>query len=167
MTTRLRGANLEQESTDVEEGVGELSVEEKYVEVKQLIALGKEKGFLLYDEIYEILPEEVTSLPEELDEIYIRFTDLGIDVIEDAEKQLAPSTGKGTMTVDGAIEESSRPPAASSTRPTILSACICAKWGRSSCSIGRAKSTSRSALKRASARSTRRSRRTASSSKKS
>src|SRR5438132_6819630 len=105
MTTRLRGANLEQESTDVEEGVGELSVEEKYVEVKQLIALGKEKGFLLYDEIYEILPEEVTSLPEELDEIYIRFNDLGIDGVEDAEKQLAPPTGKGTMTIDGTIEE--------------------------------------------------------------
>ena len=105
MTTRPRGANLEQESTDIEEGAGELSVEEKYVEVKQLIALGKEKGFLLYDEIYEILPEEVTSLPEELDEIYIRFNDLGIDVVEDAEKQLAPPTGKGTMTIDGTIEE--------------------------------------------------------------
>jgi len=106
MTTRLRGANLEQESTDIEEGVGELSVEEKYVEVKQLIALGKEKGFLLYDEIYEVLPEEVTSLPEELDEIYIRFNDLGIDVVDDAEKQLAaPPTGKGTMTIDGTIEE--------------------------------------------------------------
>src|SRR5438094_1026175 len=106
MTTRLRGANLEQESTDVEEGVGELSVEEKYVEVKQLIALGKEKGFLLYDEIYEVLPEEVTSLPEELDEIYIRFNDLGIDVVEDAEKgQIAAPPGKGTMTIDGTIEE--------------------------------------------------------------
>ncbi|HMC20314.1 MAG TPA: RNA polymerase sigma factor region1.1 domain-containing protein, partial [Thermoanaerobaculia bacterium] len=105
MTTRLRGASLEQESTNFEEGVGELSVEEKYVEVKQLIALGKEKGFLLYDEIYEVLPEEVTSLPEELDEIYIRFNDLGIDVVEDAEKQLAPPTGKGTMTIDGTIEE--------------------------------------------------------------
>ena len=105
MTTRLRGASLEQESTNLEEGVGELSVEEKYVEVKQLIALGKEKGFLLYDEIYEVLPEEVTSLPEELDEIYIRFNDLGIDVVEDAEKQLAPPTGKGTMTIDGTIEE--------------------------------------------------------------
>jgi len=105
MKTRPRGANLEQESTDIEEGAGELSVEEKYVEVKQLIALGKEKGFLLYDEIYEILPEEVTSLPEELDEIYIRFNDLGIDVVEDAEKQLAPPTGKGTMTIDGTIEE--------------------------------------------------------------
>jgi len=105
MTTRQRGASLEQESTNFEEGVGELSVEEKYVEVKQLIALGKEKGFLLYDEIYEALPEEVTSLPEELDEIYIRFNDLGIDVVEDAEKQLAPPTGKGTMTIDGTIEE--------------------------------------------------------------
>src|SRR5438874_10388985 len=105
MTTRLRGASLEAESTEIEEGVGDLSVEEKYVEVKQLIALGKEKGFLLYDEIYEILPEEVTSLPEELDEIYIRFNDLGIDVVEDAEKQLAPPTGKGNMTIDGTIEE--------------------------------------------------------------
>jgi len=106
MTTRLRGANLEAESTDIEEGVGELSVEEKYVEVKQLIALGKEKGFLLYDEIYEVLPEEVTSLPEELDEIYIRFNDLGIDVVDDAEKgQITAPPGKGTMTIDGTIEE--------------------------------------------------------------
>src|SRR5581483_1990149 len=79
MTTRLRTSNLEPES-NFEEGVGDLSVEEKYVEVKQLIALGKEKGFLLYDEIYEILPEEITSLPEELDEIYLRFNDLGIDI---------------------------------------------------------------------------------------
>ncbi|MGZ8810576.1 MAG: RNA polymerase sigma factor region1.1 domain-containing protein, partial [Thermoanaerobaculia bacterium] len=105
MTTRLRTANLEQEST-LEEGAGELSVEEKYVEVKQLIALGKEKGFLLYDEIYEVLPEEVTSLPEELDEIYIRFNDLGIDVIEDADKQpITTASAKAIPTIDGAIEE--------------------------------------------------------------
>src|SRR5438034_1588092 len=104
MTTRLRTANLDQEAT-FEEGVGELSVEEKYVEVKQLIAIGKEKGFLLYDEIYEVLPEEITSLPEELDEIYIRFADLGIDVVEDAEKPLPGTTGKTIVTIDGAIEE--------------------------------------------------------------
>ncbi len=103
MTTRLRAANLEQEG-NFEEGVGELSVEEKYVEVKQLIAIGKEKGFLLYDEIYEVLPEEVTSLPEELDEIIIRFNDLGIDVFEDAEKQIATSP-KAMVTIDGTIEE--------------------------------------------------------------
>jgi RNA polymerase primary sigma factor len=101
--TRLRTANLEQLESNIDEGVGDLSVEEKYVEVKQLIAIGKEKGFLLYDEIYETLPEEITSLPEELDEIYIRFNDLGIDVVDDAEKQLSASPKQ--ITIDGAIEE--------------------------------------------------------------
>jgi RNA polymerase primary sigma factor len=104
MTTRLRTPNLEPESNFEDEGVGELSVEEKYAEVKQLIVIGKEKGFLLYDEIYEVLPEEITSLPEELDEIYIRFNDLGIDVLEDAEKPLQASP-KGIVTIDGTIEE--------------------------------------------------------------
>jgi RNA polymerase primary sigma factor len=104
MTTRLRTSNLEPDSNYEDEGVVELSVEEKYAEVKQLIAIGKEKGFLLYDEIYEVLPEEITSLPEELDEIYIRFNDLGIDVIEDAEKPLQASP-KGIVTIDGTIEE--------------------------------------------------------------
>src|SRR3979409_2778901 len=104
MTTRLRTANLEPEN-NFDEGVGELSVEEKYVEVKQLIALGKEKGFLLYDEIYEVLPEELTSLPEELDEIYIRFNDLGIDVVEDAEKQLSATSSKALAPTDGTTEE--------------------------------------------------------------
>src|SRR5437762_8294011 len=104
MTSRLRTSNLEPE-TNFEEGVAELSVEEKYAEVKQLIVIGKEKGFLLYDEIYEVLPEEITSLPEELDEIYIRFADLGIDVVEDAEKPLQPTTTKGIVTIDGTIEE--------------------------------------------------------------
>jgi RNA polymerase primary sigma factor len=101
---RLRTANLDSESNIDDQGVGEL-IEEKYVEVKQLIAIGKEKGFLLYDEIYETLPEEVTSLPEELDEIYIRFNDLGIDVVEDAEKQLSTTSSKALVTIDGTIEE--------------------------------------------------------------
>ena len=61
-------------------------MEEKYTSVKQLIELGKEKGYLLYDEIYEMLPEEVVSLPDELDEIYLRFTDLGVDVIDRPER---------------------------------------------------------------------------------
>jgi RNA polymerase primary sigma factor len=63
-------------------------VEDKYSAVKQLIELGKEKGYLLYDEIYEMLPEEVVSLPDELDEIYIRFSELGLDVIDRPERYL-------------------------------------------------------------------------------
>src|SRR5205809_7621573 len=103
MTTRLRTANLETES-NFEEGVGELAVEEKYAEVKQLIVIGKEKGFLLYDEIYEVLPEEISSLPEELDEIYIRFADLGIEVVEDDEKPLPTTSTKTIVIIDGALE---------------------------------------------------------------
>src|SRR5436309_13951479 len=33
-----------------------------------------------------MLPEEVVSLPDELDEIYLRFSDLGIDVIDRPER---------------------------------------------------------------------------------
>jgi RNA polymerase primary sigma factor len=61
-------------------------VEEKYSSVRQLIELGKEKGYLLYDEIYEMLPEEVVSLPDELDGIYVRFSDLGVDIIDRPER---------------------------------------------------------------------------------
>jgi RNA polymerase primary sigma factor len=83
-------------------GADDLSVEEKYSEVKQLITIGKEKGFLLYDEIYETLPEEVTSLPEELDEIYIRLNDLGIEVVDDADKL---SASPKEVTIDGAVDD--------------------------------------------------------------
>jgi len=62
------------------------TVEDKYPAVKQLIELGKEKGYLLYDEIYEMLPDEVVSLPDELDEIYVAFSDLGIEVIDRPER---------------------------------------------------------------------------------
>ena len=38
-----------------------MSIEEKYDEIKALIALGKEKGYLLYEEINDLLPADVTS----------------------------------------------------------------------------------------------------------
>jgi len=66
-----------------------VTVEEKHPEVRTLIALGKERGYLLYDEIYQALPEELTNAPEELDEIYIRFGDYGIEVVDVPEKATA------------------------------------------------------------------------------
>ena len=44
-----------------------MSIEEKYDEVRQLINIGKEKGYLLYDEVNELLPSEITS-SDELDD---------------------------------------------------------------------------------------------------
>jgi RNA polymerase primary sigma factor len=62
------------------------SVEERVPEVRALIALGKERGYLLYDEIYQSLPEEVANTPDDLDEIYVRFGDFGIEVVDVPEK---------------------------------------------------------------------------------
>src|SRR6266536_6591272 len=61
--------------------VGDLSIEERYDEVRQLIAVGKEKGYLLYDEVNEMLPSEITS-SEDLDDLFNAFGTAGIEVVD-------------------------------------------------------------------------------------
>jgi len=73
-------------------------VEERYSSVKQLIELGQDKGYLLYDEIYEMLPEEVISLPEELDAVYLRLEDLDVHVIDRPERH--QNRGDGALPGD-------------------------------------------------------------------
>jgi RNA polymerase primary sigma factor len=58
-----------------------LSIEEKYDEVRQLITVGKEKGYLLYDEVNELLPSEITS-SEDLDDLFNAFGSAGIEVVD-------------------------------------------------------------------------------------
>ena len=58
-----------------------MSIEEKYDEVRQLIQVGKEKGYLLYDEVNELLPSEITS-SEELDDLFNAFGSAGIEVVD-------------------------------------------------------------------------------------
>jgi RNA polymerase primary sigma factor len=57
-------------------------MEEKYEQVRGLIALGKERGYLLYDEVNDILPAEIHSL-EEIDNLLSTFERYGIGVFED------------------------------------------------------------------------------------
>ena len=63
-----------------------MSVEDKYEGVRELINLGKEKGYLLYDEVNDALPDDIHS-SEDLDSIFYLFGDAGIEVI-DSEHQL-------------------------------------------------------------------------------
>jgi RNA polymerase primary sigma factor len=84
---------------------GEISVtvalEEKYDQVRQLIAMGKERGYLLYDEVNDILPPEVHS-SEEIDDLLSTFERYGIDVYEDlssAKAALAASDSSETIEV--------------------------------------------------------------------
>ena len=62
-----------------------LSIEEKYDEVRQLITLGKEKGYLLYEEVNDMLPVELTS-SEELDDLFSVLGNAGIEVVDSERK---------------------------------------------------------------------------------
>jgi RNA polymerase primary sigma factor len=62
-----------------------LSIEEKYDEVKELIMMGKERGYLLYDEVNDLLPEGICS-SDELDSIFSLFGSAGIEVIDSEQK---------------------------------------------------------------------------------
>ena len=59
-----------------------VGLEEKYDAVRQLIAIGKERGYLLYDEVNDSLPAEVHS-SEEIDDLLTTFERNGIEIYED------------------------------------------------------------------------------------
>ncbi len=59
-------------------------------EVQQLIELGKEKGFLTYDEVNDVLPSDMVS-SEQLDDIMAMFGDMDIEIVESEAK--APVKG--------------------------------------------------------------------------
>jgi RNA polymerase primary sigma factor len=62
-----------------------MSKEEKLEEVKQLISLGKEKGFLTYEELNNALPADILS-SEQLDNIMVMFGEMDIEVIDSADE---------------------------------------------------------------------------------
>ncbi len=80
-----------------------LALEEKYDQVRQLIAMGKERGYLLYDEVNDILPAEVHS-SEEIDDLLSTFERYGIDVYEDL------STAKAALAAAEADGGAAEPP---------------------------------------------------------
>lgn len=53
-------------------------------EVQGLISLGKEKGFLTYEEVNDALPDDLVS-PEQLDGVLSMFDEMAIEVVDDEE----------------------------------------------------------------------------------
>ena len=58
-----------------------MAFDDKYDQVGKLITLGKEKGYLLYDEVNDLLPSDVHSA-EDLDDLLSMFDHAGIEVLE-------------------------------------------------------------------------------------
>jgi len=53
----------------------------KSPDMKILISMGKEKGYLTYDEVNDILPPDVVS-PEHIDDLMVLFGEMDIELVD-------------------------------------------------------------------------------------
>ena len=96
-----------------------VGLEEKYDAVKQLIAVGKERGYLLYDEVNDSLPAEVHS-SEEIDDLLTTFERNGIEIYEDQ------ASAKAARAVE--VSDGSAATATPSSRTTRIRTKAAAIW---------------------------------------
>jgi RNA polymerase primary sigma factor len=58
-----------------------LALDDKFEDIKKLIDTGKEKGYLTFDQVNDLLPNDVNS-PEDMDDLLSTISTQGIDVLE-------------------------------------------------------------------------------------
>jgi RNA polymerase primary sigma factor len=58
-----------------------LALDDKFDDIKKLIDVGKEKGYLTYNEVNDLLPNDLHS-PEDLDDLLTTIGTQGIDILE-------------------------------------------------------------------------------------
>jgi len=79
-------------------------IEERYPEVQTLLRVGKEKGYVLYEEMQTVLSDEVTGSPRELEEVYLRLFDLGVEIVTDPDRAARRRAALEAETADEARE---------------------------------------------------------------
>ncbi|MBX3346479.1 MAG: RNA polymerase sigma factor RpoD [Nitrospira sp.] len=75
-------------------------------EVKKLINLGKEKGFLTYDDLNSTLPADVVS-SDQFSTIMTMFGEMDIEIVESAETERAPKAVESDDTIEESEEADS------------------------------------------------------------
>ena len=63
-----------------EPGAG--GIEDRHDEVRQLLQMGRERGYLAYDEISDLLPDEISSSPDDIEEVFSLFEANGIELVD-------------------------------------------------------------------------------------
>lgn len=86
-----------------------MSFDQEQSELKQLIAKGKNQGYLTFTEVNDNLPDEIID-PERIEELFRMINDMGITVRDNApeggdELYLSESTGGGTPATEEEEEE--------------------------------------------------------------
>lgn len=59
-----------------------MPADDKYGRLKQLMDVGKEKGFVLYDEVNELLAEDFAG-GRELDDLLSDLDSAGVEILEE------------------------------------------------------------------------------------
>jgi len=72
--------------------------------VQLLIKLGKDRGFLTYEEMNDILPDDTTS-PDKIDDILMKLDELGIDLIDESEVESREAHADKETESDFSIED--------------------------------------------------------------
>jgi RNA polymerase primary sigma factor len=95
-----------------------LALEDKFDDIKKLIDAGKEKGYLTYSEVNDLIPHDVHS-PEDLDDLLTTIGTQGIDVLEGPAKLPSEKFRSGEAEVEsdeveldltpGALEKTNDP----------------------------------------------------------
>jgi len=77
--------------------------------VKRMIKLAKQRGFVTYDELNEVLPSDDTS-SEQIEDIMAMLTDMGINVVE-TEEETEDTTEVAETAKTGIVKTTSNTPA--------------------------------------------------------
>ncbi|MCE5311182.1 MAG: RNA polymerase sigma factor RpoD [Acidobacteriales bacterium] len=80
-----------------------MGINPKFDRLKQLMEAGKEKGFVLYDEVNELLPDDMVAGPE-LDELLADLDSAGVEILEEA-KEFGHKGEEGEEFVDLELDQ--------------------------------------------------------------
>src|SRR5207244_423025 len=86
-----------------------MSEEPKLEELDRLISMGKQKGFLTYDEVNDALPSDLVSL-DQLDDIMMMFGAMDIEVVDSAKAGRLPSEVRERKAVEPDDNDDDGPP---------------------------------------------------------
>ena len=83
-------------------------IEEKYEQVRHLISLGRERGYLVYDELNEALPEEIATSVEDIEDLYEALGNHGIEVVDSEEEWRERQESKGLLAKAELVKEETK-----------------------------------------------------------
>jgi RNA polymerase primary sigma factor len=74
-------------------------IEDKYERVKRLMEVGKERGYVLYDEVSDVLPADLNG-GGDLDDVLAGFDGAGIEILEDPKPEFDKKLEEGDEALD-------------------------------------------------------------------